>query len=102
MLTGLRRSGKSTILLMLKEELVSAGKPGDEIIHINMELMEFDALKDYRDLYDYIKERLTKDPYKMLVMIDEVQEVFGWEKAVTSLFAENIGDIIITGSNAHW
>jgi len=85
-ITGIRRCGKSTLL--------------KQIIHINMELMEFDGLKNYRDLYTYIQERQRKIGVKYYIFIDEVQEVEEWEKAINSLLAEGKSDIYISGSNA--
>jgi predicted AAA+ superfamily ATPase len=72
----------------------------EQIILINMELMEFDHLKNYHDFYSYIKEKQSKSKGKFYVLIDEVQEVNEWEKAINSLLAEQNCDIYITGSNA--
>ena len=99
-ITGIRRCGKSTLLKQIIQLLENRNVANEQIIHINMELMEFDGLKNYRDLYTYIQERQTKTNLKYYVFIDEVQEVEDWEKAINSLLAEEKSDIYISGSNA--
>ncbi|MDB0011363.1 ATP-binding protein [Crocinitomicaceae bacterium] len=99
-ITGIRRCGKSTLLKQIIQLLKNRNVTSEQIIHINMELMEFDSLKNYRDLYTYIQERQTKTNLKYYVFIDEVQEVEDWEKAINSLLAEEKSDIYISGSNA--
>ena len=58
--TGVRRSGKSTLLLMLKDYLINDGVKEDNIIHINFESAMYDDITDYKDLYKYVKERIKK------------------------------------------
>lgn len=99
-ITGMRRVGKSTILLSLIEELKQ--KIDEEnIVYINKESLEFDFVKDYETLYKYVKSRLPNNKEKKYVVIDEIQEILHWEKAVLSFHSEKLADIIITGSNAH-
>lgn len=99
-LTGMRRVGKSTILMSLIEELK---KTTDEknIIWINKESLEFEFINNYKSLYDFVKSKFPKNKDKKYLFIDEVQEIEFWEKGVLSIFTENLSDIIITGSNAH-
>ena len=99
-ITGIRRCGKSTLLKQIIQLLESKDISPEEIIHINMELMEFDHLKNYKDLYAYIQKLLTNRNGNYYIFIDEVQEVEGWEKAINSLLAEERSDIYISGSNA--
>ena len=99
-ITGVRRCGKSTLLKQIIQLVENRNVAIEQIIHINMELMEFDGLKNYRDLYTYIQERQRKIGVKYYILIDEVQEVEEWEKAINSLLAEGISDIYISGSNA--
>jgi hypothetical protein len=99
-ITGIRRCGKSTILKQIVQKLENKNVRSEQIILINMELMEFDHLKNYHDFYSYIKEKQSKLKGKFYVLIDEVQEVNEWEKAINSLLAEQNCDIYITGSNA--
>ncbi len=74
--------------------------PDANIIYINLELNEFDEIKDYNKLYSYVKSKSVSHKINV-VMIDEVQEVLGFEKALKSLVAEEGFDIYCTGSNAH-
>lgn len=99
-ITGIRRCGKSTLLKQIIQLLENRNVKREQIIHINMELMEFDHLKNYTDLYAYIQEKQSKTQGNSYVLIDEVQEVEGWEKAINSLLAEQKSDIYISGSNA--
>lgn len=98
-ITGARRSGKSTLLLMFKEYLLLNGVKEENIIHINFEFSMFDEIKDYRDLYNYIKKYLVKG--KSYILLDEVQNVLKWEKAVNGINLDFDVDIYITGSNAY-
>lgn len=97
-ITGIRRCGKSTLLKQIAQLIQKDGVSKEQIIHINMELMEFDAIKDYRDLHAYILKKQKHNKY--YIFIDEVQEVKDWEKTINSLLAEQKSDIYITGSNA--
>lgn len=99
-ITGIRRCGKSTLLKQIGQLLEKKGVLPEAIIHINMELMEFDHIKNYQDLYAYIKEIQLINSTKFYLLIDEVQEVDQWEKAINSLLAEQKSDIYISGSNA--
>jgi len=100
-LTGMRRVGKSTLLLQLASEIKKIDNDF-EMLNINMESLQFEFIKDYSDLYKYVKSSFANnDPKKRLLLIDEVQEIKSWEKAISSIYAENYADIIITGSNAH-
>lgn len=97
--TGVRRCGKSTLLLQFQEHLREQGVDGEQIIFLNLEKLENEPLLEYHALYDYITERLA--PGRMTyIFLDEIQNVPGFEKAVDSLFAMEWTDIYITGSNA--
>lgn len=97
--TGVRRCGKSTLLLQFQEYLREQGVDGEQIIFLNLEKLENEPLLEYHALYDYITERLA--PGRMTyIFLDEIQNVPGFEKAVDSLFAMEWTDIYITGSNA--
>ena len=98
-ITGVRRSGKSTLLLMYKEYLLNNNISEDRIIHINFESAMYDYIRDYKDLYEEIKSKLSKE--KKYILLDEVQNVNEWEKAINSLNVDFNVDIYITGSNAY-
>ncbi|MBF0409828.1 MAG: ATP-binding protein [Candidatus Riflebacteria bacterium] len=99
-ISGLRRSGKSTFMKILIENLKKKGVLQSNIIFISMELMEFEHLSDYKILYNYVKKKISRNKDIKYLFIDEVQEISGWEKAVNSIFAENLADIYLTGSNS--
>jgi predicted AAA+ superfamily ATPase len=98
-LLGMRRVGKSTLLLQIQEELLSQGVHEDQIISLNFEWLEFEDLKDYKALYEYIESKKIKGK-KTYVFLDEVQEVDGFEKVVNSLNSKGDTEVFITGSNS--
>ncbi len=95
-LVGIRRSGKSVLLRQLVTHLITNFKVAQsEILYIDKEDLSFDFLQNYDDLYSFVQ---TKKPRYLL--IDEVQEIKNWEKAITS-FHKNKIDVYVTGSNAN-
>lgn len=98
-ITGVRRSGKSTLLIMFKQYLLENGVKEKNIIHINFESALYDEIKNYKDLYNEIKKRISKG--KNYILLDEVQNVKEWEKAVNAMHVDFDVDIYITGSNAY-
>ncbi len=99
-ISGLRRCGKSTFMKMLIDDLKKKGTAESDIIYISMELMEFEFIHDYKALYEHVKKVLPKNSNQKYLFVDEVQEIPGWEKAVNSIYAENLADIYLTGSNS--
>ncbi len=99
-LVGIRRCGKSVILKQIITELEEKGINKEHIIYVNFELIEYEELRDYKELNKYIKERIT-DKKKFYVFLDEIQKVDKFEEVVNSLRAsiDNIS-IFITGSNS--
>lgn len=98
-ITGIRRCGKSTLLKLFKEYLLENDVNEKQIIYINFESMQFDDIKDYKLLYEYIKEHIVENS-RTYLLLDEIQEVVHWEKAVNSFLVDFNVDIYITGSNA--
>lgn len=99
-ITGIRRSGKSTVLRLLKEELFAKGIKQEQIIAINFESFTYSELLEAPKLYQFIKAEIkTKQKYYLL--LDEIQEVKEWEKAVNSFLVDFDVDIYLTGSNSH-
>lgn len=99
-MTGVRRCGKSTLLQQFQAYLKEQGADEDQIIFLNFEKLENEPLLEYHTLYDYLKERLA--PGRMMyIFLDEIQNVPKFQKVVDSLFAMEMTDIYITGSNAH-
>ena len=97
-ITGVRRSGKSKLLELFKEYIINNVK-NYNIIDINYNSLDFESLKEYHKLNDYIEQRYKKG-MNNFVLIDEVQMCEGFEKTINSLHAEEKYDIYITGSNA--
>ncbi len=98
--TGIRRCGKSTLLLQYQAWLKANGVSEDQIVSINFEELEYEELLDYKKLYSYLKTRLCKEKITYL-FIDEIQKVPSFEKVVDSLYVKPNVDIYITGSNAY-
>lgn len=98
--TGIRRCGKSTLLMQYQDYLKQSGVDADRIIAINFEELEYEELCDYKKLYEYIKARLSVDK-TTYIFLDEIQKVSYFEKVVDSLYVKQGTDIYITGSNAY-
>jgi uncharacterized protein len=99
--TGIRRCGKSTLLSLFSNHLVDTGIAKENIIRMNFESFEFDHLADYKQMHSHIKERLLNENQKYYLLLDEVQLIASWEKAVNSFLVDADVDIYITGSNAY-
>lgn len=98
-ITGVRRSGKSTLLKMFKDFLLNNGINEKDIIYINFESALYDDIKNYKDLYKCVTGKITNN--KVYLLLDEVQNVESWEKAINSFKVDCDVDIYITGSNAY-
>jgi len=98
-ITGIRRCGKSTLLQHFKEHLLASRVPARNIVEMNFEQMEYDDIKDYRAFHARIKSMLPTEG-RCYLLLDEIQQVRNWEKAVNSLSIEADTDIYLTGSNA--
>ena len=97
--TGVRRCGKSTLLLMFREFLEKNGVDSKKCISINFEDLRYEELKDYHKLYVYIMEHVTEEG-RHYIFLDEIQLVSDFQKAVESLYLDENGDLYLTGSNA--
>ena len=100
-ITGMRRSGKSMILKLIQEELQNIGIVKENIIYMNFESLIFMDIKDFEALYKHIIEKTSDKKGKIYILLDEIQEVKGWEKAINSFLVDLDVDIYITGSNAN-
>ncbi|MCL2025099.1 MAG: ATP-binding protein [Coriobacteriia bacterium] len=100
-LTGLRRSGKSTIMRMFQEQLQATGISDANIISINFESLDEDYPLRHKELYRYIVDRLAPTGTNY-VFLDEVQHVDEFERAVNALHVRQDIDLYITGSNAYF
>lgn len=99
-MTGLRRSGKSVMLELIKEELVEKGCKAEQFISFNFEKMENEQYCNAGSLHCEVMRRAAGIKGKAYLFFDEIQEVSGWEKCINSLRVDLDCDIYITGSNA--
>ncbi len=97
--SGLRRSGKSTLLELYREQLLKSGTGKRQIQFYNFELPENFVGKNWDDIYFKIKKKLQTDKLNY-IFLDEVQNIPSFEKLVDGLFATKNVDVYITGSNA--
>ncbi|MCR0503357.1 ATP-binding protein [[Clostridium] innocuum] len=99
-ITGIRRCGKSTMMEMYQEYLLSHGVLQEQIIAINLEDYDYYELRDPMKLHAYIKERLV-DGKQTYIFIDEIQQCESFPRVVDSLYIKKDTDLYLTGSNAY-
>lgn len=99
-ITGIRRCGKSTLLLQFQNYLLENAIEKEQIITINFEDLQYEELLDYKVLYKYINDRLQSNKMNY-IFLDEIQKVESFEKVVDSLYIKDNVDIYITGSNSY-
>ena len=98
-LTGVRRSGKSTVLKMIMEKLqTERGISADQIVSMRFDSMEYEDMTA-KQMFEAVKAKLSENK-KTYVFLDEVQEIKGWEKVVNSLASDYDVDLYVTGSNS--
>ena len=99
-ITGVRRCGKSTLMQLFQRQLLNSGVDKKNITTINFENYDFIDLRQPKELYRYVNERLL--PNKMnYIFLDEIQHVDNYADVVDALFVKENTDIYITGSNAY-
>lgn len=98
-ITGIRRCGKSSLLKLFMEKIIEDNKKAN-VIYMNFESFEFDDVINYKDMYNKIKEKINRKE-KNYILLDEVQRVKEWEKAVNAVTVDFDSDVYITGSNAY-
>ena len=99
-ITGIRRSGKSTMLKLIQDRLISNGINEEQIIYINFESMKYYDIRTSTMFYNYIIN-LVKGPKKFYLFFDEIQLVENWEESINSFLVDLDVDIYITGSNSN-
>jgi predicted AAA+ superfamily ATPase len=99
-ITGIRRSGKSTVLRLLEKEIRQGGVQSEQLISINFESFRYSELLEGSRLYEFVSNKIDSKK-KYYVFLDEIQDVQNWEKAVNSLMVDFNVDIYLTGSNSH-
>ncbi|EDN9305762.1 ATP-binding protein [Listeria monocytogenes] len=100
-ITGVRRSGKSVLLMLYKEYLLQEGIHENHIIHINFESFEYQTITTEEKFRQKLDELLPEDDKKVYLLFDEIQMVEGWQRVVNGIRVSFNSDIIITGSNAN-
>lgn len=100
-ITGVRRSGKSVLLMQYRDYLQSQGVPAENIIYLNFESFDYQWVKNEVDFHQLIKEILPDSKEKIYFLIDEIQFVDGWQKIINAVRVSFHADIVITGSNAN-
>ena len=99
-LTGIRRSGKSVMLQLIQEELLSQQVRPDQMISLNFEDLANLPLCQPMALYQWIADKAAAIKGKIYIFLDEIQEVTNWERVINSLRVAFDVDIYLTGSNA--
>lgn len=100
-ITGVRRSGKSVLLMLFQEHLMQEGVPGDHIIYMNFESFEYQRITTEEKFREKLNDLLPKDRKKVYLLFDEIQVVEGWQRVINGLRVSFDSDIVITGSNAN-
>jgi len=100
-ITGMRRVGKSCFLSQLYDELRLKAEGPAHVLLVDMESLEFDGLRDYRSFHGFVEEHFRGLAGTRYLLVDEVQEIDQWERAIVSLAKSGHTDIFLTGSNAH-
>ena len=98
-LAGIRRCGKSTILEMLREELLSRGVDEKHIITRKYTSEDYGKSFSSKKMYEELSSFMIDDS-KYYFLLDELQEISGWEKVVNTLLEDYNTDIYVTGSNS--
>ena len=98
-ITGMRRCGKSTLMAMMREEISDSGVPENRIFSMNLDDETEHSADSYTNLIDIVKSAvpIKKGTY---ILLDEIQNVKWWERAVESFYAAG-ADVYVTGSNLH-
>lgn len=98
--TGIRRCGKSSLLRMFKDKILTDGVSKEQVVELNFEELDNEPLLDYKALHTYLKQQLQRDRMNY-IFLDEIQMVDGFQKVIDSLFLLDNVDIYLTGSNAY-
>lgn len=99
-LTGIRRSGKSVMLELIKTELIEQGVSESQFLSINLESRNNPFDNTLEGIYDFVKKYITQEDQKCYLFFDEIQELEGWETIINAMMIDFDADIYITGSNA--
>lgn len=99
-ITGIRRCGKTTLLELYRQKLLSEGVDERQIVSVNFEDPDLGEFAAFRDAWTFIRAKMDDTLPRTYVFLDEVQRVPDFEKLVDGLFVKKNVDVYITGSNA--
>lgn len=99
-ITGIRRSGKSTLMQLFQQELLASGVAAQQIIAINFEDYDYHHLLEAKALYSDLKDKMGDLKEKVYIFLDEIQQVHDFERILDSLYIKDQVDLYVTGSNA--
>lgn len=97
---GMRRTGKTQLMLNTIEEVKKRGISEENIIYISLESRKYNHIKTYTQLDEEVYSQIKSTEKRMYIFIDEIQEVEGWEKSINGYRIDLNSDIYITGSNS--
>lgn len=100
-ITGVRRSGKSVLLMLYKEYLIKNGIDKDHIIYINFESFTYQIINNETMLREALTKLIPHGDNKIYFLFDEIQLVEGWQRVINGLRVSFNSDIVVTGSNAN-
>lgn len=100
-ITGVRRCGKSSLLMLYKNYLEKSNVSDDYIVFMNFESMKYADILDYKSLYTTITKEIKDQENKTYILLDEIQLVDGWERCINGLLVDYNVDIYLTGSNSY-
>lgn len=100
-ITGVRRSGKSVLLMLYKEYLKSENVKDDHIIYMNFESYDYQTITTEDKFRRKLDQLIPEDNEKVYFLFDEIQAVDGWQRVINGLRVSFKSDIVITGSNAN-
>jgi predicted AAA+ superfamily ATPase len=99
-ITGIRRCGKSTFIKLICQSFIDAGIKTENILLVNKDSLEFDSIVNYKELVSYVNDYFKDIKGNKYLFIDEVQEIEGWEKALSGFLTDQTADLYVTGSNS--
>lgn len=100
-ISGVRRSGKSILLMQYQDYLQNQGIQAENIIYLNFESFEYQWVKNADDFQALITQKIPNNSDKIYFLIDEIQFVENWQKIINAVRVSFNTDIVITGSNAN-
>jgi predicted AAA+ superfamily ATPase len=98
-LTGVRRAGKSTLLALLREDLLARGVPADHVLYLDYEVLGLGPLAEAPAMLGHILAG-TEAAGRHYLLVDEVQQAEGWERVIPAVMAQRDVDVVVTGSNS--